>query len=109
MAITRLQPVLTASVRMASGEMIEQVVDAMIAKPQKTVDDAFIDELYKNMVSLYHLDGVGRSNESTSDALPPFSIALISVLGAIWLSIGAYALALRVKKMKAKKKFSDNY
>ena len=35
----------SASLRMAAGEMIEQVVDALIAKPKKTVDDAFIDKL----------------------------------------------------------------
>ena len=79
----------STSLRMASGEMIEQVVDAVIAKPKKTVDDAFIDKLYENVVSLYHLDGLyKRSDIDGGEPLPAISVLLISALLVVWLGIG---------------------
>ena len=91
----------SASLRMASGEMIEQVVDAKIAKPKKTVDDAFIDELYENVVSLYHLDGMyKRSDIEGSEPLPAPSVCLISFLGVIWVGIGICFVSDFLKKRK---------
>ena len=89
----------SASLRMASGEMIEQVVDAIIAKPKKTVDDAFIDKLYENMVSLYHLDGMVKRGDIDSGApLPATSVGLLCSLLAVWIGIIAYAVCEFIKK-----------
>ena len=46
----------SANLRQAAGEMIEEVCKA--ARRKKTVDDAFIDGLYKDMTALYHLDEI---------------------------------------------------
>lgn len=91
----------SASLRMAAGEMIEQVVDAMNAKPKKTVDDAFIDKLYKDVVSLYHLDGIGRRDDIDDGApLPAMSLWIIFGLAVIWLGIAARLILNYVKKGK---------
>ena len=94
----------SASLRMASGEMIEQVVNAMIAKPKKTVDDEFIDKLYDDMVSLYHLDGIGKSSEINSNSpLPAMSKGLIVGLITVWTCMGAYVGFSYLKKRKKEK------
>ena len=91
----------SASLRMAAGEMIEQVVDAVNAKPKKTVDDAFIDKLYDNVVSLYHLDGIGRRDDIDDGApLPAMSLWIIFGLAVIWLGIAARLILNYVKKGK---------
>ena len=94
----------SASLRMASGEMIEQVVNAMIAKPKKTVDDEFIDKLYDDMVSLYHLDGIGKSSEINSNSpLPAMSKGLIVGLITVWACMGTYVGFSYLKKRKKEK------
>ena len=95
----------SASVRMAAGEMIEEVVKAVNAKPKKTVNDEFIDSLYEKMVSLYHLDTLAPSSpDSDTDGgaadktaiedtpLPTVSLALIISLVSIWIFIASYVL-----------------
>lgn len=84
----------SASVRDASGQMIENVTKAVRRK--KTVDDAFIDDLYSEMKSLYHLDQ-GASAVSALGArdlgeLPFESKALIALLILAWCMIGLVAL-----------------
>ena len=95
----------SASVRMASGEMIEQVLKAVVAKPPITVDDEFIDELYHDMVSLYHLDGLGkRSDIDIGEPLPPASRWLIAMICVAWCAIcGYFAYGCFKKKFKCKK------
>ncbi len=99
----------SASLRMASGEMIEQVVDAMVAKPQKTVDDAFIDELYEDMVSLYHLDGMTKKADIDNGApLPEVSVWLLGSIAAVWMAIAAYAVYEYCKKHRKEKKKTNS-
>ena len=52
----------SASLRDASGQMIENVTKAV--KRKQTVDDAFIEKIYAEMTSLYKLDQVGASSEA---------------------------------------------
>ena len=88
----------SASLRMASGEMIEQVVDAVIAKPKKTVDDQFIDKLYENVVSLYHLDGLyKRSDIDSGEPLPFISVLLLATICITWVGIGVWYVFDRLK------------
>lgn len=88
----------SASLRMASGEMIELVVDAILAKPQKTVDDEFIDKLYSDVESLYRLNGIGLGTNNEDTRMPAFSIILLVALGVIWLLILAAVIYGIVKK-----------
>ena len=86
----------SADLRNAAGQMIEEVVKGI--NRRKTVDDAFMDELYNEMASLYRLSGVRRD----FGALPKESVVLLSVIGAAWLGILVY-LACNFAKNKIKK------
>jgi multiple sugar transport system substrate-binding protein len=102
----------SASLRMASGEMIEQVLNATIAKPKRIVDDAFIDKLYSDMVALYRLDNVGRFDGGDLEGgLPIGSTLLLVGIGLVWCGIGTYLAVGFYKSSKEKeekkKKSSD--
>lgn len=87
----------SASLRDAAGQMIEEVTKGIRRK--KTVDDAFIDELFAKMVSLYRLE---PAEKAAADApLPDTAIALIACLGAVWVIMGGYLLARTIKEKKA--------
>ena len=90
----------SASLRDAAGQPIESVTKSVRRK--KTVDDAFIDNLYKETVSLYHLDSINKSFTEDLGPLPTASKALIVTLVCIWLIIGfVYLLRLIKNKRKA--------
>ena len=82
----------SASLRNAAGQLIEEVVKG--ARRKKTVDSAFVDSLYEEMISMHKLEN------RTFDELPSGSIILLSVLGATWLGIGTYVLCTSLKKRK---------
>ena len=94
----------SASLRSAAGQMIEDVTKAVRRK--KTVDDAFIDELYANMTSLYRLDQTaGQGKTEVIDAenlgpLPAAAIALIAALAGTWVLMAAYVIGQRIGKKK---------
>ncbi len=97
----------SASVRMAAGEMIEEVVKAANMKPKKTVDDAFIDELYKKVTSLYRLDSFTELSMINEDKpLPTVSLLLIISLSVIWVVLGSYFIVTRIRE-NHKEKRSD--
>lgn len=82
----------SASLRDASGQMIEEVTKAR--RRNITVDDAYIDKLYSNMRSLYRLDMTAAVGADASDKdlgrLPAASRGLIIILIVIWAGILAY-------------------
>ena len=91
----------SASLRNAAGQMIEEVTKAV--KRKKTVDDAFLEKLQTDMVSLYRLDQfatVGASREDLGP-MPQTSVILLSALVIVWLCIGA--CAIRSKRKESKK------
>lgn len=90
----------SASLRDAAGSMIESVAKSVRRK--ETVDDAYMDALFEQMTGQYHLDqwsgtGTGRA---FFGPLPAASIALLAVLGTIWVFFGLYAIFMAVKKRK---------
>ena len=93
----------STSLRDAAGQLIESVNTAV--KRKKTVDDAFIDQLFKDTTALYRLDqitGGGASGGPKSlGPLPAGAIALFVGLGSVWLLLGLYVLR---DWMKAHKK-----
>ncbi|MBQ2835147.1 MAG: extracellular solute-binding protein [Clostridia bacterium] len=94
----------SASLRNAAGQMIEEVTKSVRRK--KTVDDAYIEKLYADMVSLYRLDSTGQGAASTVDSgslgeLPAMSAALLSGIALAWVLIIAYVLREAWKKKKA--------
>ncbi len=92
----------SASLRDASGQMIEEVTKARRRKI--TVDDAFVDKLYGNMRSLYRLDSATAVGSDPSDrdmgALPDASRNLIIILLAVWMVIAVYAVVNRARNRK---------
>ena len=80
----------SASLRNAAGQMIEDVNKSVRRK--QTVDDAFIEELYAEMVSLYRLDQIAASDGKQSfGELPAGSKALLTTLAVTWAGILVYA------------------
>lgn len=94
----------SASLRNAAGQMIEDVTKAVRRK--KTVDDAYIEKLYNDMVSLYRLDQRQARHEGgviggdDLGPLPAASKALLISLAIIWLALSAYAVSDMIRRKK---------
>ena len=90
----------SASLRNAAGQLIEEVTKA--TRRGKTVDDAYIESLYEEMISLYRLDGIGAGGGEKAELgpLPSTAIMLLSLIAAAWLFIGIYVLVQTLKKRK---------
>ncbi len=105
---TFVTPVFNGStnLRQAAGQLIEEATKG--ARRGKTVDSAFLEQTFQDMRSLYHLDeiqvtdagGVAYGNKEQLGPLPGGSAALLWILGGIWLCMGIYLLAERLKKKK---------
>ena len=95
----------STSLRDASGQMIEEVAKGV--RRGKTVDDAFIDDLFANMTSLYHLNqgnAVNTGEKADLGPLPGTAVVLLIVLGCVWLIMGGYVLAQYLKAKKVSRK-----
>ncbi|MCQ2466399.1 MAG: extracellular solute-binding protein [Clostridia bacterium] len=94
----------SASLRMASGELIENAVKS--ARRKKAVDDEFIAGLYEDVTSLYRLDQIVEAEGEEDPTLPKLgklpgtSKALLITLGATWVLIGCYVGVDTLKKKK---------
>ncbi len=89
----------SASLRNAAGQLIEDVNKSVRRK--KTVDDAYLDDLFQEVTSLYRLEQAGPlSGKTTLGELPFASKALLTVLAICWISMGAYLLSEKMKKKK---------
>ena len=88
----------SASLRDAAGQLIEETAKGVRRK--KTVDDAFIDDLFKKMVNLYRLDQInvqgaeegGETQREDLGPLPDTAVALLAGLVIVWLGIIAYVV-----------------
>ena len=91
----------SASLRDASGQMIEDVVKSVNRK--KTVDDAYIDSLFEDMNSLYRLDQKNTSaiGEKDLGPLPTGSKFLIGAILIAWIFIALYYIQQFVKRKRA--------
>lgn len=89
----------SASLRSAAGELIESA--AKSARRGETVDEAYMDELFKNVNALYRLDERSGVRDGASGPLPTASKLLLGAMIAAWLAIGA---ALAVGTIKRKKR-----
>ena len=93
----------SASLRDASGQMIESVVKS--TRRGETVDDAYLDKLFDDVTALYHLDDASRtasSGPADLGPLPGTAVALLSALGTAWVLIGAAVLVGRLRKKSNK-------
>ena len=92
----------SASLRDAAGQMIEETVKGVRRK--KTVDEAFLAELFADMTSLYRLDqlevqGGAGQGEKVLGELPQASKLLLGGLAGAWILILLYG-AVRLVKSK---------
>lgn len=90
----------SASLRNAAGQMIEEVCKSIRRK--QTVDDKYMKDLYERVSTLYHLDELNMKSGVKIDfgAMPKGSLALITVIGTVWVAIGAYYVVKLIKKHK---------
>ena len=92
----------SASLRNASGQLIEEVKRS--ARRGETIDDAYLDALFAEMVSLYRLDQISTSGGKVSfGPLPAGSKVLITVLLLTWAGMGIYVSTEYLKKKKTQK------
>lgn len=92
----------SASLRDASGQMIENVAKSIRRK--ETVDDSYLDKLFEDVSSLYRLDQIQASSAGKRElgSLPATATALLSVLGITWIFIIAYVCRELVRKRKSR-------
>jgi len=90
----------SASLRDAAGQMIEETTKAIRRK--KTVDEAFMEKLYSDMVSAKHLDqiSVDGNGKRILGKLPTESVILLWSLAIVWILMGIYVLKEFLKKKK---------
>ena len=92
----------STSLRDASGQLIENVTKSVRRK--ETIDDAYLDKLFSDVMALYHLDqlggGVGGGAKELGP-LPRASKILIGVLIVAWIGIAAVALHDEMQKRKS--------
>ncbi len=89
----------STSLRNAAGELIEGAAKG--ARRNQTVDDAFIEKLFKDTSALYRLDRNmvdTTADRSVYEPLPATSVLLLSSLGAVWVLIGVFFIAQKIKK-----------
>ena len=90
----------SASLRNASGQMIENVAKSVRRK--QAVNDEYYEKLYGEMVSLFRLSETGSRTIEKSDlgALPLGARLLIGGLAAVWIFLGLYVLSEYIKNKR---------
>jgi len=81
----------SASVREVAGQMIENVAKSV--RRGQNADDEYIDALFDDMVSLYHLDQIDTAGNVAKEDLGPLpttAVTLLAVLAAVWVFIGIF-------------------
>ena len=97
---TFVTPVFNGStdLRQAAGQMIEETAKA--ARRKKEMNDEFVENLYRDMTSLYHLDQIkvtGGEEDETEGGVTETPIAseskvLLGAIVVIWILIGTFRL-----------------
>lgn len=90
----------SASLRDAAGQMIEETTKSIRRK--QTVDEAYMEELFADMISAKHLDqiAVDGNGKKNLGKLPTASVILLTSLAVVWILMGLYVLKEILKKKK---------
>lgn len=89
----------SASLRDAAGQMIENVTKSVNRKEE--INDAYFQELYANMNSLYRLGQSGEalsSGEKNLGPLPGSARALLITLAVVWAGIIGYVIFETIRR-----------
>ncbi len=80
----------SASLRDAAGQMVESTVKSTRRKAE--INDEFMDNLFQEMTSLYHLDqiDVDETGKRKLGPLPKESKMLLEGFVLVWIGIGGY-------------------
>ena len=89
----------STSLRDAAGQLIENVAKSVRRK--ETINKTYMNELYRDVRSLYRLNSVGVAGTQELGRLPGTSIALLAALGGAWALIVGWFLYSRLKKKKS--------
>ena len=97
----------SADLRNAAGQLSEEVVKSNNRREE--VNDAYIDALYGRVTKLYGLDEIEvRTDEGEASQkqelgpMPGGSIALLTVLGVVWIALIAYFIRDKMKNRRVK-------
>lgn len=94
----------SASLRDAAGQLIENTTKSV--RRGQEVNDEYIDNLYRDVISLYRLDQSGDKDSSVSSGkadlgeLPKTSVILLLSLAGAWILILLYVCWQMVRKKK---------
>lgn len=90
----------SASLRNAAGQLIENVATSV--RRHETVDEAYMKQLYTDVISLYRLDqkDIGTSGKQELGPLPGPAVLLLTALALSWCLILLYVVQDFVKKRK---------
>ena len=94
----------SASLRDASGQMIENVAKSVRRK--QTVDEDYMKKLFDDVKSLYRLDQLNTAAAPGGrdlGPLPGMSVALLSCIAGVWVILGVFTAVGYIKKKKATK------
>ncbi|MBQ1984690.1 MAG: extracellular solute-binding protein [Clostridia bacterium] len=89
----------SASLRDAAGHLVETVTKS--TRRHKVVDDAFLDTLFEETVSLYRLDQtrtMSGGGKAELGPLPATSVVLLVSLGGVWVVLALWALLSKKRK-----------
>lgn len=94
----------SASLRNASGQLVENTVKSV--RRGETVDEAFMEELFDDITSLYRLDQPGASGMPEGSAkedlgeLPRTSVILLASLAGVWVLMIVYFIVTVWRKKR---------
>ena len=90
----------SASLRDAAGQLIESTVRTVRRK--ETVDDAYMEKLYEETYTAFHLDQIQVDGEWKRDfgSLPTAAVILLASLAGTWLILGTISVVGIVKRRK---------
>ena len=89
----------STSLRNAAGQLIENVTKSIRRK--ETVDEEYMQNLYKEVSALYRLDQTGSvSGKVKLGKMPAASAVLIAVLVVAWATMAGFAIFGYIRKKK---------
>jgi multiple sugar transport system substrate-binding protein len=92
----------SASLRDGAGQLIELVTKS--TRRKEVIDEAYMDDLYSKVISLYRLNLEGGSSLATGKEelgpLPQTAVILLASLSGAWVLIGLYCVTTFKKNRK---------